>query len=520
MRIAALDLGTNSFHLLVAEAHPDGGFEPLVREKEMLRLGDQVGREGRIPEPAAEEAVATVRRFRLLADAAGADEVLACATSAIRGATNGDQLVDRIESETGVDVRVIDGLTEAQLIFGAIRASVLLDPAPALCFDLGGGSLEIMVGDAGELRWAASENLGVGRLSAELVESDPLSKADRRRLRDRLETTLAPIADEVARFGPKLVVGSSGTLEDLAHMIAARRDEDVPVSLNQLTITRDEFLPLHKLIISSKAADRKRLEGLEARRVDLIPAGSMFLATAMELFDFDELTVSEWALREGIVLEAIGRHDPADWSSDPRAIRRASVYNLGRRCNFGEEHARQVARLAVELFDQTAELHGLGPDDRELLEYAGVLHNIGQHVGSEGHHKHAAYLIQHGQLRGFTPVEVNLLAAIARWHRRGDPKPRDDRYGELGPGGEVRLRKLTALLRVADGLDRGHRQVVGGLDVRVGPSLVLLRLRADGDTELEHWAARRRRELFEQVFDRELEVTSHPAGWDRTRESA
>ncbi|MGQ0802829.1 MAG: Ppx/GppA phosphatase family protein [Actinomycetota bacterium] len=511
MRIAALDLGTNSFHLLVAEVHPDGGFTPVVREKEMLRLGDVVAREGRIPDEPAEQAVATVRRFRRMADTAHADEVLACATSAIRLAANGDELVDRIEEETGVNVRVIDGLTEAQLIFGAVRASVLIDPAPALCFDIGGGSVEIIVGDAGGMRWATSENLGVGRLTAELVESDPLSKEDRRRLRDRLTDVLAPIAAEVAAFEPKLFVGSSGTLVDLARMVAARRRERVPVSVNQLTITRDEFLPLHKLIVSSKASERRRLEGLEPRRVDLIPAGSMFLDTAMELFGFDELTVSEWALREGIVLDAIGHHDPADWTDDPRAIRRASVLGLARRCDVAEGHSRQVARLAVELFDQTAELHGLGPNDRELLEYAGLLHNIGQHVASEGHHKHAAYLIRHGQLRGFDPREISLLAALARWHRKGDPKAADE-FAPIDPDDEDRMRKLTALLRVADGLDRSHHDVVRGVDVHVGPSLALVRVDADGDVELEQWAARRRRNLFEKIFDRELEVTAHPSG--------
>lgn len=512
MRIAALDLGTNSFHLLVAEVHGDGGFEPLVREKEMLRLGDEVARHGAVPEVAIDRAVATARRFRLLADAAGADEIVACATSAVRVAANGDALVDRIEAETGVDVRVIDGITEAQLIFGAIRASVLLDPAPALCFDVGGGSVEIMVGDATGLHWATSENLGVGRLTAELVESDPLGKRDRRRLRERIETVLAPIADEVARFTPKLVVGTSGTLEDLAHMVAARRREDVPASLNQLTITRDEFLPLHKLIISSKAAERRRLEGLEARRVDLIPAGSMFLATAMELFGFEELTVSEWALREGMLLDAIGHHDPADWTDDPRAIRRASVQGLARRCDVDADHSRQVARLAVSLFDQTTELHGLDPADRELLEYSCLLHNIGQHVSRDGHHKHAAYLIRHGQLRGFDPTEVNLLAAIARWHRKGDPRPIDEADDPLGPDGDERLRKLTALVRIADGLDRSHRDVIDDVRVHVGPSLVRVYLDADGNVELEQWAARRRRALFEEVFDRELEVTNHPAG--------
>src|ERR1700730_8210728 len=310
VRIAALDLGTNSFHLLVADVRSDGEFEALTREKAMIRLGDVVARRGRISDGAADVAVETVRRFKLLADAAGATETHACATSAIRQATNGDALVDRIEAETGVAVEVISGRREAELIFGAIRASILLDPAPALCFDLGGGSLEVMVGDAASLRWATSENLGVGRLTAEFVQSDPISKEDRRALEHHLVSVLGPVADAVQPFSPRLVVGSSGTLLDLAHMVAARRSEDVPVSLNQLSFTREEFLALHKQILNSKAGERLRMEGLEARRVDLVPAGSIVLAVAMDRFGFDAMTASEWELREGIVLDVIGRHQP------------------------------------------------------------------------------------------------------------------------------------------------------------------------------------------------------------------
>jgi exopolyphosphatase/guanosine-5'-triphosphate,3'-diphosphate pyrophosphatase len=322
---------------------------------------------------------------------------------------------------------------------------------------------------------------------------------------------LRRIEREVRPFEPKLVVGSSGTLEDLAAMVAARRGAQVPASLNQLTFTRDEFLRLHDEILASKASERRRMVGLEPRRVDLIVAGSTFLATAMEVFDFDEMTISEWALREGILLDAIGHHDPADWTDDPRAIRRASVQSLARRCSYPEAHSKQVARLALELFDQTAELHGLDADDRELLEYAALLHDIGEHVAHDGHHRHAAYLIQHGGLRGFAPEEVALLAAIARWHRRGEPRATEE-LGPLGPGGEERLRKLTALLRIADGLDRSRSQAVDDIDVNVGPSLVMIRLSSDRDTELEEWGARRKRDLFEKLFNRELEVTAHPSG--------
>ncbi len=206
---------------MIAEVHP-GGFEPIIGEKEMLRLGDLVARHGRIPDEAADAAVAVVRRFRQLADAAGAVEIAACATSALRRAANGAEVVDRIEAEAGLSVEVISGLREAELIFRAIRAGVLLEPAPALGFDLGGGSVEITLGDAAGLRYAASENLGVGTLTAGFVESDPLSKGDRRRLQAHLTDVLGPVADAVAPHGPRLVVGSSGTLEDIARMAASR----------------------------------------------------------------------------------------------------------------------------------------------------------------------------------------------------------------------------------------------------------------------------------------------------------
>jgi exopolyphosphatase/guanosine-5'-triphosphate,3'-diphosphate pyrophosphatase len=461
---------------------------------------------------AADTAVQTMRRFRMLAEAAEATEVLAYATSALRSASNGDAVLDRIEAEAGVTADVIDGLEEARLIFTAIRAAVLIEPGPALCFDLGGGSVEIMVGDTTGLQWSASERLGVARLTAEYVRSDPISKGDRRRLRDHLVDVLGPLAVDVTRFEPKIAIGSSGTLEDIGHMVAARRDESVPRSLNQLTFSRDEFEDLHREIDRSTSAERRRIEGLDAKRVDLIVAGAEFLSTAMELFEVDDLTISEWALREGMVLDAIGRHDPVDWSDDPRAIRRASVQALARRFSWPESHSRHVARLSLELFDQTRELHGMDDTDRELLEYAALLHDVGEHVAHDGHDRHAAYLVAHGQLRGFDPDEILLLTALVRWHRRGDPKAADDLVGELDDAQRDRTRRLASMLRIADGLDRGRNQVVTRITARVSPSLVLLRLQTDGDPELELWGARRKRELFERVYDRELEVTAHPSG--------
>jgi exopolyphosphatase/guanosine-5'-triphosphate,3'-diphosphate pyrophosphatase len=508
MRIAALDLGSNSFHLLVVDAHPDGTFLPLIREKDMLRLGDAVGREGRIPEALADRAVATVDRFRKLAVGAGTEEIHARATSALREAENGGEVVDRMATEAGVKVRVISGQEEARLIFEAVRAAVVIDPGPAICLDLGGGSLEVMVGDRNRLQLAASVQLGVARLAAELVTNDPLTADDVRRIEKRVTAVLAPLADDVAQLRPAMAVGSSGTFCDLARMVAHRRTGSVPRSINQFSFTRDELLPLHEQLVALRASERAALPGLEAKRADIIPTGSILLLAAMELFGFDKMTVSEWALREGIVLDVIPRHEAADWSGDPGAIRMSSVLQLARRCNWDEGHSRQTARLALDLFDQTASLHGLGPHDRELLEHAGLLHDIGEHVSTESHHKHSAYLIQHGRLRGFTPEEVDFVAALARAHRGGGPKPSHEPFASLDRDARDRVTRLAAILRVADGLDRGRSANVDGIELVLnGTEARLVVTPEDGaDIAIELWGARRKRELFERQFKRRLDV--------------
>jgi exopolyphosphatase/guanosine-5'-triphosphate,3'-diphosphate pyrophosphatase len=226
----------------------------------------------------------------------------------------------------------------------------------------------------------------------------------------------------------------------------------------------------------------------------------------MEVFGFEELTVGEWALREGIVLDAIRHHDAADWSGDPRAIRRASVLELCRRCNWDEVHSRQVARLAVSLFDQTLPLHGLGPAERELLEHASLLHDIGAHVSNESHHKHTAYLVQNGRLRGFSPEEVDVLAALGRFHRGGDPRTSREPMTSLSPEWQEKVPPLAALLRIADGLDRTRSGAVRAADLQLNGTRARLAVTSSGDVDVDVWGARRKRELFEKVFERRLEV--------------
>jgi exopolyphosphatase/guanosine-5'-triphosphate,3'-diphosphate pyrophosphatase len=291
-------------------------------------------------------------------------------------------------------------------------------------------------------------------------------------------------------------------------MVAARRTGSVPRAINQFSFTRDELLPLHEQFLARSSSERASIPGLEAKRADIIPTGSIVLLTAMELFGFDRMTVSEWALREGIVLDVIPRHEAADWSGDPRAIRATSVLQLARRCNWDEGHGRQTARLALDLFDRTASLHGLGAMDRELLEHAGLLHDIGEHVSTESHHKHSAYLIQHGRLRGFDPGEVDFVAALARAHRGGGPKPSHEPFASLDREARDRVTRLAALLRVADGLDRGRSGNVDDIDVVLDGDRARLVVRpsAGADVSIELWGARRKRELFERLFRRRLDV--------------
>ena len=520
MRIAAIDLGTNSFHLLVVDAGPDGSFVPLVREKEMLRLGDDVAREGRISRAGSRRALATVRRFRALADGAGAARVVACATSAFREASNGRRLAQALADETGIEARIIDGETEAGLIYSAVRASVLMEKGPVLALDLGGGSLEVMVGDGCALWWARSLPLGVARLTTELVRHDALSRGDQRRLRSRIVELLEPVAGEIADLfdagtsgGPSLAVGSGGTFCDLARMVAYRRSGSIPVSVNQFAFSRLEFLELHAELLGATAAERRRFPGLELRRADLVPAGAMLLAGAMDLFGFDELTVSEWALREGMVLEAIRTLQPVDVVPvGDGDIRRASIVALARRCNWDEGHARQVARLALQIFDQAERLHRLGPEDRELLEYAALLHDIGEHVSVLAQHKHTSYLIQHGRLRGFAPEEVLALAAVARYGGRGFPKPKHVPFGSLSPKRRNRVVKLAAVLRLAAALDRGRARLVDSVGVELVGGRLRLEIHSARNCELELWAAQRQAPLLERVFGRRLEVSARSFG--------
>jgi exopolyphosphatase/guanosine-5'-triphosphate,3'-diphosphate pyrophosphatase len=508
MRVAALDLGSNSFHLLIAEVGSDGTIAPVLREKVMVRLGDTVARTGVIGDR-GDEVVQTLRRLRSMIDAAAADEIVVCATAALRDAEDRDAQLDRIAHETGLVVDVISGTEEARLIFSAVRASLVLEPPPALCLDLGGGSLELTIGDAGGLAWSASVPLGVARLTATAVRNDPPTKGDGKRLRAAIAEQLDPLADTITSHRPQLLVGTSGTLLDLAAMALLTRTGTLPTSLNQVTVSYDELARVHGLLVDATNAERRELDGLEPRRADVVVAGSTLLLDVMERVELGALTVGEWALREGMLLEAAGRvHLP-----HPRAIRRASVLDLCRRCGWPEEHSRHVAGLALSLFDQTHDLHGLGEHERELLEYGALLHDIGEHVSAQDHDHHTAYLIEHGRLRGFDPGEIAMLACLGRYHRRGRPRTDFGPYDQLRLDRRLAVDMLAGMLRLAHGLDHGRTGMIAALAVTVSRSDIVVRVMAQdsSDADLEVWGASRAGKQFVRAFGRALKFEVEPA---------
>ncbi|MGB2756922.1 MAG: Ppx/GppA phosphatase family protein [Acidimicrobiia bacterium] len=505
MRIAAWDLGSNSFHLVVAEAAEDGSFVPLLKEKEMLGLGSVVEEHhGIIPDEHIDRAVATARHFRRIADAAGAQEHVACATAALRRAENADTLIEAVRATTGVHVHVISGRREAELVFTAICSGVFINPGPALCFDLGGGSLEVIVGDQAGMQYAASLPIGVAATSTRVLVGDDVDADQRSAFRALYRNALAPIANATAGLSPRMAIGTAGTISALTKLTLLHLREPIPRSLNHQVLRREDFLELHQSLVRLNREERLALDGLDDRRVDTIVAGSFCLEAIFKLFDLPEIVMSDWGLREGILIDAIGRHDPADWSGDPRSIRRASVQAFARRCSWPEAHSRRVAVLATQIFDGTQELHGLDSRARELLEYSAWLHDIGEHVASEHHDQHSAYLIHHGRLRGFMPDEILLLSATARWHKSGNVRKRDPLVGALSSETQEVARQLCAILRIADGLDRGRAQAISDVRITVDPKTVTIACDAHADPELELWGARRKRALAESLWKRRV----------------
>jgi exopolyphosphatase/guanosine-5'-triphosphate,3'-diphosphate pyrophosphatase len=447
-----------------------------------------------------------LRRYRRLIATHKVDEILAVATSAVREARNGEEYLRRVRAETGIRPRLISGAEEAELIWLAALHSIHLQDQRALVIDIGGGSLELALGGS-RLERVASEKLGSLRLSERFVGSDPLSARDEARLVAHVQAALGPHLSELREAGFDCAVGTSGTILALGALAAEMETGRLPEQLHHVSVRADTLRALRRRLVGLDLRARQRLPGVDQRRADMLVAGAIVLDHVLSGVGASRLTLCEWALREGLLLQYIhgNRRSLAQAAAYPD-VRRRSVMDLVERCRVNAKHAGHVARLALLLFDATRKRHRLDASGRALLEYAALMHGAGRLISHEDADQHTYYLVTHGDLRGFTPPEIEVMACVARHHRRGRPRRKDAGYGSLRRRERRRVRVLAGLLRLADALDRTHRQVVSGLAAVDRPGLLRLRIEARGEAEIELWGAQRRVGLLERALDVALRV--------------
>jgi exopolyphosphatase/guanosine-5'-triphosphate,3'-diphosphate pyrophosphatase len=500
MRLAAIDIGTNSIHMIVVQVRPDLSFDVIDREKDMVRLGAG-GLDGRsLTESATASALQTLSKFKRIADSHKVDEIIAGATSATREADNGGDFIAEVDRLTGIKIRVISGPEEARLIHLAAGYGVDVGSSTACVVDIGGGSVEVTLGNATQMAVGRSFKTGVIRLTERFVKSDPLGRRDERRLVKHVTREMGEYLGELAGKGFDRVIGTSGTILSLGALALAESGTDV-TELRNRRVSARALHRLRKRIVEADLEERLHMPGLDPRRADLSVAGVVLFDTILRKLGAEEFTLCDLALREGLVLDYIHKNRARIRKEERYPdVRRRSIMELGERCHFWPEHAQQVARLALSLFDQSRSAHGLGEREREWLEYGALLHDVGVHISYERHHRHSYYLIKNGGLRGFEPDETEVIALVARYHRQALPKKSHEGYGSLPPKLRRTVKRLSAMVRLAEGLDRSHAQTVTSIDLYPQAEAYLARLRATGDAELELWAAHRHVAPLEKIL--------------------
>jgi exopolyphosphatase / guanosine-5'-triphosphate,3'-diphosphate pyrophosphatase len=507
MRIAAIDIGTNSLHMIVVRVRPDFSFEVIDREKEMVRLGAG-GLDGKALTPeAVHAALQVLSKFRRLAESHRVDEIVAVATSATREAENGGEFLKAVTAQTGIRPRVISGVEEARLIHMAAVYGVSVPGDVAVVIDIGGGSVEITRGTGASVELRRSFKLGVIRLTERFGKSDPLAPRDERRLVRHIAAEAGDYLDQIARAGFDRVIGTSGTILSLGAVASAEQGHTANVSLRNRRISAKQLRRVRKDIVALSLEERLQVPGLDPRRADLAAAGSILLDAIMHRLGAAELTLCDFSLREGLILDYIARHRKRIAQVDRYPdVRRRSVIELAERCNYWPEHATQVAKIAVSLFEQTRGVHALTDREREWLEYGALLHDVGVHISYESHHKHSYYLIKNGDLRGFEPEEIDTIALLARYHRRATPDRHHGEFAGVRRGRRRTVRALAAMLRLAESLDRSHSQIISGLELHDRGEDALLQVRTSGDAELELWAATRHAAPFARLLGKPIHI--------------
>jgi exopolyphosphatase / guanosine-5'-triphosphate,3'-diphosphate pyrophosphatase len=500
-RVAVIDMGSNSWRLVVFGYESGTPWWNLVDEiREAVRVGAGLGEDGVLRPDRVDRALHTAAVFSAFCHATGVEDVVAVATSAIRDARNGGELLSDIRRTTGLKPRVISGDEEARYGWLAVANSTTIEDGFGL--DIGGGSIQGLRIEGRRLVESESLPLGAVRVSERFLPEEKANSKQMKALR-------AHVAGEFGQLGwwsgGGRIVGIGGTIRNLAAAAMKRlRLPDIDVQGFQLT--REALDELIEELAARPASKRAQVKGIKYDRADVILGGALVLATAMDEGGFDSIEVTEAGLREGIFFERLlGERELFE------DVRAESVQNLAHRFDHHRDHAQHVWTLSRSMFDglATAGLHDLGAAERELLWAACLLHDIGVAVNYDDHHRHSYYLTLNAGLPGFGPRELILIGLVARYHRKGDPDASE--LGDLAqPGDDERLRVLSGVIRLAEQLERSRDQAITDVHVAAHDGRVALEATTDPslDATVPIWAARRNADLLAEALDRDVEITA------------
>ncbi len=520
---AAIDMGTNSFHMAIVRSQGNSHFEWIGKEKEMVRLGSGAGDLNHITPDAMQRGIHTLQRFVRIAKSHHA-RIRAVATSAVREARNRDDFLERVATECGLNVEVIPGTEEARLIYLGVMQALPVFQKRVLVIDIGGGSTEFLIGEQGHPIHAVSLKLGAIRLTDRFFASDRFSNAAVEECRKFIRVMLASIHREMQHYPMDQMIGSSGTILTLYEMIKLSRSK--AQELDDSSFTSKELNGIVDIILSiPDRFKRSSIPGLDPHRSDIIVGGAILLQEIFRFFQIDSMSVSPFALREGVLMDTLVREYGIQ--KDFHSIRLNSVEQMMNRYlndRHGEiESARQISRISLLLYDALKSagfLGGLNRGDRELLEYGALLHNVGIAVSYSSHHKHGYYIIKNSDcLLGFTNLEQEILAQVTRYHRKSPPGKKHEMFQVLPGDVRNRVYSLAAILRLAVNLDRERTQGVKDIRIESGGGRVVFFLMPaqnandqEADLSLELWAGEMRKEMLEEALGCRVELKLFPRG--------
>jgi exopolyphosphatase/guanosine-5'-triphosphate,3'-diphosphate pyrophosphatase len=504
VRLAAIDIGTNSVRLVVAEVDPDGTYRVLDEEREMVRLGHGLFQTGRLGAGTTERGLEVLSKMKAIADGFEVTELRAVATSAVREAANGRAFVREARRRCGLRIDVIPPEEEAQLVLQSALRHFDLSGRAVAVVDIGGGSMEVVLVAGTVVDQVHVLPLGAVRLAETYGRSDPLRGRHWRKLKRAIDRVLEQRIGKPP-FHPEAIIGSGGTFTNLAEMVQAEREGNAG-NVQGYAVTRADVAELVQRLRATPLDARRQIPGLNPRRADIIVAGAAAVARLAKHLDTQQILVNERGLRDGVLLTMIGdRFDSGAATPARPADRLEWVRAFARTCRSNERHCQHVAALADQLFDALRDVLDLPEEGRGLLTAAALLHDVGYVINHSKHHKHAYHLILHGDLRGYTPREVDVVANVARYHRRAFPKKSHANFARLEKADRRLVRRLAAILRVADGLDRTHTRRVTAVACEPRRGGVRVLVTAASDPRVEIWDAERKASLLQRVLDGSLE---------------